>query len=468
MARLEWRTLELDKGVYREPTPDASRIILWLPGKVDNGFQYWERLTNIPGAEIVEEQGICFTQATSMPARQKMRGFIGRLFSRLRKPAANTAWLLPTGGFAEQLEERQTGLLLAWAEAESGTLDEERLKARWAEGQHFRKVGKNVFLVSPPQSGFTTTESAPPLLGNPREQAEQLLASARLSGDRGAQAVALTDLGSALVRGGDSVRALVILEEAAQLGRQLEDRSMENDALGILGMAFQAAGQPGRALEVLGQALAYARETGDRFREKSILANLGIVLAGKRDFSEALVTTDHALALARELGDRSHEADLLWFQAVQHAELAHDEVASKLAQEAIDVHATLRSPHVGWLTSHLKRFRPITLQTITPSSGASPGGYYTGPTVAVAPTPTAPAPPCDPGVLRTALSAVKTMEKSAGSGMKTVAQAIFQQRLETCATCPHHTGMRCKLCDSFTSAKAWLPHERCPAGKWAK
>src|ERR1700674_4148104 len=129
MTRLDWRTVELDQGVYREPSPDAGRIILWLPGKAENGYQYWERLANVPGAEIVEEQGICFTQATSMPARQKVRGFFGRLFSRLRKPAGNTAWLLPTGEFAEQLEERQAGLLLAWVEEEAGMLDEARLKA---------------------------------------------------------------------------------------------------------------------------------------------------------------------------------------------------------------------------------------------------------------------------------------------------------------------------------------------------
>ena len=152
MTRLDWRTVELDKGIYREPTPDASRIILWLPGKVENGFQSWERLTNVAGAEIAEEQGISFTQATSMPARQKMRGFFGRLLSRFGKSGANTAWLLPTGGFAEQLEERQTGLLLAWAEEETGTLDEARLKARLVGGPALPQ-GRKKRLCGQPASG---------------------------------------------------------------------------------------------------------------------------------------------------------------------------------------------------------------------------------------------------------------------------------------------------------------------------
>jgi len=67
---------------------------------------------------------------------------------------------------------------------------------------------------------------------------------------------------------------------------------------------------------------------------------------------------------------------------------------------------------------------------------------------------------------RMALSAAKAMGKFLGSGLKTVPRPLYQARLETCATCPHHTGVRCKLCGCFTTVKARLPHEKCPAGKW--
>src|SRR5437762_1989990 len=138
MNPVDWRTADLAIGVLREPAPDASRIVLWLPGNIEHGFQHWERITNVPGAEIAQEQGLCFTQATAMPARQKMRGFVGSFLSKLRQPGEG-AWLLPTGGYAELAGERQTGLLLVWPEEETGTLDEAGLQARWGGEGRLRR-----------------------------------------------------------------------------------------------------------------------------------------------------------------------------------------------------------------------------------------------------------------------------------------------------------------------------------------
>ena len=65
-----------------------------------------------------------------------------------------------------------------------------------------------------------------------------------------------------------------------------------------------------------------------------------------------------------------------------------------------------------------------------------------------------------------ALSAAKSMAKFVGSGFKTAPPQTLQQRLQACAACDHHTGLRCRLCGCFTNVKAWLPHEQCPIGKW--
>jgi hypothetical protein len=40
------------------------------------------------------------------------------------------------------------------------------------------------------------------------------------------------------------------------------------------------------------------------------------------------------------------------------------------------------------------------------------------------------------------------------------------KRLQTCAGCEYHTGLRCRVCGCFTGAKAALAHEECPVGKW--
>jgi len=73
-----------------------------------------------------------------------------------------------------------------------------------------------------------------------------------------------------------------------------------------------------------------------------------------------------------------------------------------------------------------------------------------------------------PGLLRMAMSAVKSMTRFIGSGGQTVGASTYRQRLQTCAPCEQHTGVRCKVCGCFTSVKAWLPHESRPLGKWPR
>jgi hypothetical protein len=71
-----------------------------------------------------------------------------------------------------------------------------------------------------------------------------------------------------------------------------------------------------------------------------------------------------------------------------------------------------------------------------------------------------------PGFLRMAFMAMKSMARFVGSGCKPAPAGVFQKRLHICGACEHHTGLRCKLCGCFTRVKAWMPHERCPMGKW--
>jgi hypothetical protein len=76
--------------------------------------------------------------------------------------------------------------------------------------------------------------------------------------------------------------------------------------------------------------------------------------------------------------------------------------------------------------------------------------------------------PEGPGLLRTAVSATRAMAQFVGSGFKTAEPRLAQHRLRTCAACEHHTGLRCRLCGCFTSAKARLAYEECPIGKWQR
>ena len=74
--------------------------------------------------------GICAMTATLIRASRRPGGWLGKLLGRSRAPGGGQTWVLPNGASAEQLGERQVGLLVAWAE-DSGPLDEGRLRQRW-------------------------------------------------------------------------------------------------------------------------------------------------------------------------------------------------------------------------------------------------------------------------------------------------------------------------------------------------
>ena len=462
MTLPEWRRLQLDEGILPEPGPETNRLVLWLPGKPAGAFRPWERVSTVPGAAVRTEQGLRTVAAISVALRQRLRGFLGRLWQRLRKPDAEATWILPDGSSAEQSGDRQVDLLLVWAEDDATPLDEERLRAHWRQATHLRRLGANLYLIA----GIAPEAAAPePPPGDPLEQAEQVLTRTRQAGDRRAEAVALTDLGIVSLRSGASKRAVAVLEQALQITRQAQDRAREADVLCQLALASLAIGEPQRGLEQLREALTSAHAAGDPLAEKVALDHLGILHTALRDYGAARTAYEQALAVARAVGDRQHQADLLWSLAIENAALGDSQQASAQAQAAIELFAQLGSPHVGWLTEHLQRYRAGETNNRLVSARPGYGGssvIHAGPAQPVL----APANVNGLSVLHMAISAVKSMAWFLAAGAKVVGEATYHRRLGACAPCPHHTGLRCKVCGCFTSIKARLPHEKCPLGKW--
>jgi tetratricopeptide (TPR) repeat protein len=479
MRTPDWRSLVVDDGVLREPTPDPGRLVLWLPGGRDGGFRLWERVGTVPRAEVTVAGGVCAAAATSVPVRQRAGGLIAKLFRRCRVPSGGQAWTLPDGTSAEQAGPRQTGLVLAWAEDETTGLNEARVQSRWPAGKRFRRVGDNLYLVAgvePPRPEAEPDPAPPP--GCPRAQGEQLLAAARRAGDRRGEATALTDLGIMSLNEGDTSGAAARLQEALVIARELGDRAQEGDALGNLGLIALIGRQPETAERLFLQTLALARETGDRFAEKLGLERLGLGCVGLRDRPRALACFEQALALARAVGDRRHEAELLWRQAVLHAELGRRDQAVATAQAAIAVLGKMGSPQTEVFEHHLRMYLvgaagdgPGASRVAVPA--VPPGSAFGGSIdVGVLVSPPGPAPgrgqaASGPGLLRMALAAAKSMTKFVGSGFKTVSPEAVKKRLGTCGGCEHHTGLRCRVCGCFTTVKARMPHEDCPLGKWS-
>src|ERR1700722_7416523 len=116
MNQPNWRDFALEEGMLREAIPDGGRIVLWLPTDRDASFQYWERVANVTRGEIAIDQGLCTTGATSIRARQTVRGLAGQLWSRLLTSKQNRDFQLPNGASAEQCGDRQNDLTLVWSE----------------------------------------------------------------------------------------------------------------------------------------------------------------------------------------------------------------------------------------------------------------------------------------------------------------------------------------------------------------
>jgi tetratricopeptide (TPR) repeat protein len=476
----DWRGFAFDENVLPEAIADGSRLVVWVPADRDGEYQYWDRVGNVARAEITELDGLRATAATSIRARQSVKWRLGQLLGRLREPKENRDFTLPNGDSSRQCGDRRTDLLLVWHEDKDALLDLERVKSCWPQGKQFQKLGRNLCLVSGVEVKLdkAVVSREPPPPGCPRAHADQLLADARRAGDRAREAGALTDLGVVLLSEGDSQGAITNLKSALEICRELGDRAKGSDVIGNLGMAALAVGQPGQARDMFEQELAYARSVGDRFAEKVALERMGLAWASLRDFQRAIAFFEEALVLARQAGDRHQQANLLWQQGIQHAELGQRELAIARAEEAITLFKFMAKPQAGWYGAHLQKYRMGLAEELPGATsagkkaGASPLDYLGGSVVANAMAnhggegPQAGTKAEGPGLLRMAMSATKAMANFIGSGMKTTPPDVQQKRLETCAVCEHHTGLRCKICGCFTNVKSRMLHEDCPIGKW--
>jgi hypothetical protein len=465
--------IALADGILAERIPDENRIAIWLPRDRADGFQYWERITNVARARITVEDGVCATAALAIPARHRVGGLFGKLlrpFQRNGEPG----WVLPNGQAAEQCGQRKTDLLLVWPQDDSATLSDAQLKSRWPKSQRLQKIGANLFLidgVEPPVEPSEDPELRQ-LQRCPQQFAEKLLALARESGDRRKEVAALTDLSLVIMHNpGQADKALGLIEEALKIARELGDRNRESDVLISLGLVCISAAQPQRALQVLEPELAYARQTGNRFAEKNVLERLGLASSQLGMSSRALSYFEQALAVTRSVGDRKQEADLLWYIAIQHAELNHRDQALASGQATVDLLTRSGKPQAEWFAEHLEKYRrgDAGLSALESDAAAGQPTFVDGSIMSgawMAQPGSLPQKANGPGLLRMAFTAARSMSKFFGTGFRSTQPEIAQKRLRTCEMCEHHTGLRCRLCGCFTGIKARMAHEECPIGKW--
>jgi tetratricopeptide (TPR) repeat protein len=476
--------LVLTDGVFPESIADENRIVVWRKCDRDGSFQYWERIGTVARSTAIARSGLCAMAATSIRAREWIGGALGKMLHSLRERKGNRAFPLPNGRSAEQCGERQADLLLVWASDPGQIPDLAVIKKEWPQAQRLHQLGEKLYLVG----GVTTEADRTRAAGNvadsdqpiseatPREDAERSLALAREAGDRHAETMALTDLGVIGMTEGDPQRAINFLEQALVLCRQLGDQDRECDILGNLGMALLGVRQPARAEELFQHHLAYARAKGDPYAEKLALERLAMAAGNLGDPNRAIALYEQALAVTRRVGDRHQEGNILWQQGIQFAELGRRDLAIAKAEEAVTLYKLLGKPQSSWYGAYLQKYR---MGLVDDSPGGASGGgpgfsplSYLGSSIvanAMAQQPAgsgAAQSKQGPGLLRMAMSATKAMANFVGSGFKTAPPDVQRQRLQTCAACEHHTGLRCQICGCFTNVKSRMLHEDCPIGKW--
>ena len=270
--------------------------------------------------------------------------------------------------------------------------------------------------------------------------------------------------------------AVASLQSALAIARELGDAERQNDIVGNLGLALMGVGQAQQARQAFEQCLGYVRSKRDHLGEKTTMERLGLAHWHLREYAIALSCFEQALTLARLVGDRMQAANLLWYEGIQHAELGQRELAIAKAEESIELFKAMGRPQAAWYGSHLQKYRMGLYEEAPAATGAgvnlSPHSYLGGAIVASvmpggpAQAQTASQANSGPGLLRMAMSVTKAMATFVSTGMKAAPPDIQQKRMQTCAACEHHTGMRCKICGCFTHVKSKMMHEDCPIGKW--
>jgi tetratricopeptide (TPR) repeat protein len=187
---------------------------------------------------------------------------------------------------------------LAWLDAERANLTAAAHAGRHDWPGHTTRLAAILFRYLDAGGHFS---EAVAIHGVARRAASQ-------TGDKGAEAVALTNLGVACLRRGKDNEAMHYLRQALELYPETGDRIGHARALHNLGVVYVRRDQLGEAAEHIRQALDLHREIGDRVGQVRSLSSLGSIEARCGRHDQAILLQEQALALSRELGDRNGEA----------------------------------------------------------------------------------------------------------------------------------------------------------------
>ncbi|MGQ0774958.1 MAG: ATP-binding protein [Pseudonocardiales bacterium] len=155
------------------------------------------------------------------------------------------------------------------------------------------------------------------------------------TGDRSAEASALTNLGTVYWQQCRYDQAIDHFQQALALAREIGDQLGEGRALGNLGQVHLQQGRYQQAAEHQQQAVALFHEIGDRAGEVIALVNLGLVHVRQGCWQQAAEHFQQTLTLAREIGDQAIEAHALTNLGNVHRQQGRYQQAADHQQQAL-------------------------------------------------------------------------------------------------------------------------------------
>jgi tetratricopeptide (TPR) repeat protein len=296
-------TLGLHADILTESVLGEDRLVLWLPAGEAEGSRLWERISSAAGPAQPVGTGLVAVAAVRIPVREQARGRLGHLWQRIWDSDDAESWNVPTGEVAEPHGDKDTNVVLVWAEPSSAALTESIVRAVWPQATRFQLLGTRLALVGGVVHGVLPPETTGAI-------ATAALDAARSNGDRRQEATALVDVGLVHLDGGDIPRAREAFQQALSLALTLGDRQIEGDACAGHGTIGLLAGNPHESLQFFQRELSAAQQAKSPVAEKTALAHLGVAYSALRSPESALGAFEQALTLARQVGDRVHEAEL--------------------------------------------------------------------------------------------------------------------------------------------------------------
>jgi len=140
---------------------------------------------------------------------------------------------------------------------------------------------------------------------------EESLRCARRTGDRAAEARALTNLASVAAGQGDYKKALSRYEASVPIFRERDALTNAGTALYNIGITRLNLGNDEDAQPFLEDGLELFRSTGYELGIAMVLTNLATIMRQRGDLERATMTVEESASHLLESGDRSYKAQLL-------------------------------------------------------------------------------------------------------------------------------------------------------------